>query len=79
MSGFLGLPKGSGKLNEISKLDADFFGVSESEANQMDAMIRIMIELTYEAICDSGMSPMVNTWGFINIFNNKMIKSTKII
>ncbi len=52
--GFLGLPKGSGKLRDISKFDAKFFGISDKEANLMDAQIRIMIELTYEAIWDAG-------------------------
>ena len=34
--------------------DADFFGVTDFEANYMDAQIRAMLETTYEAICDSG-------------------------
>ena len=54
--GFLGLPRGSGKLKDISRLDTKFFGISESEANLMDSQIRIMLEITYEAIWDSGMS-----------------------
>ncbi len=48
------MPKGSGKLRDISKFDAKFFGISDNEANLMDAQIRIMIELTYEAIWDAG-------------------------
>ncbi len=63
--GFLGLPKGSGKIKDISKFDAEFFGISEKETNLIDAQIRIMLELTYEAIWDSGNSI---TLVYLNVF-----------
>ncbi len=42
-------------MKELGKFDAKFFGVDEWEANYMDCQIRIMLELTYEAIWDSGL------------------------
>jgi hypothetical protein len=52
--GLLGLPKGSGKIKDISSFDANFFGIDDKEANLMDPQIRIMMELAYEAIWDAG-------------------------
>lgn len=58
----MGLPKGSGKIKDIGKFDATFFGISEKEANLMDAQIRIMMELTYEAIWDAGRVALIYKW-----------------
>ena len=52
--GLYGLPKRSGKLRNLSKFDAQFFGVHGKQARNMDIMIRILLEVTYEAIMDSG-------------------------
>ena len=53
-SGYLGLPKGSGKLKDISLFDHRFFHVNEKDANFMDAQVRIMLEITFEALWDAG-------------------------
>jgi len=50
----LGTPKRSGKLKDISKFDASFFAVSPKIANSMDPQIRLLLEVTYEAIVDAG-------------------------
>ncbi|XP_054157438.1 fatty acid synthase-like [Oppia nitens] len=50
-------PMSSGKIKHAEKFDAKFFGVSDWEADYMDAQIRAMLETTYEAICDSGTLP----------------------
>ncbi|XP_025018649.1 fatty acid synthase, partial [Tetranychus urticae] len=55
--GCMNLPRFTGKLKDISRLDAEFFGVNPKEANFMDPQIRILHEAIYEAIWDSGVSP----------------------
>ncbi len=54
LAGLHGLPKRSGKLNDISKFDATFFGVHPKQANGMDPQLRLLLEVTYEAIVDAG-------------------------
>ena len=50
----LGLPKRSGKLKDLTKFDAAFFGVHHKQANTMDPQLRMLLEVTYEAIVDAG-------------------------
>ena len=53
------MPERSGKLKELSKFDAAFFGVHPKQANSMDPQLRMLMEVTYEAIVDAGM-PLLN-------------------
>jgi len=48
------MPKRCGKLKDLSKFDASFFGVHPKQANAMDPQLRILLEVTYEALIDSG-------------------------
>ncbi len=50
-----GLPKRHGKLNELDRFDAQFFGVTPKQANFMDPQVRLLLEVAYEAIIDAGM------------------------
>ena len=52
--GLHGLPKRSGKLKDLSKFDASFFGVHPRQANAMDPQLRMLLEVTYESIADAG-------------------------
>jgi len=52
--GIYGVPSRSGKLKEISKFDAEFFGIHSKLANSMDIQLRILLEVTHEAIVDAG-------------------------
>ena len=52
--GLYGLPKRQGKVSDINKFDAQFFGIHGKQVNRMDAQQRILLEKTYEAIMDSG-------------------------
>ena len=47
----------SGKLKEIDKFDSVFFSTFGLLANSMDPQARILLETTYEAICDAGINP----------------------
>lgn len=53
-SGIYGLPKRNGKLKDISKFDATFFGVHAKQAHTMDPQLRLLLEVSYEAILDGG-------------------------
>ncbi|RNA09364.1 fatty acid synthase [Brachionus plicatilis] len=55
--GLYGLPRRNGTLKDISKFDAQFFGVNPKQADQMDPQLRMLLEVAYEAIFDSGISP----------------------
>ncbi|NXO39594.1 FAS synthase, partial [Locustella ochotensis] len=55
--GIYGLPRRNGKLKDISKFDASFFGVHPKQANTMDPQLRLLLEVSYEAILDGGINP----------------------
>ncbi|KAG7491726.1 hypothetical protein MATL_G00007310 [Megalops atlanticus] len=55
--GLYGLPRRNGKLKEINKFDASFFGVHPKQAHTMDPQLRLMLEISYEAIVDGGINP----------------------
>ena len=48
------IPQRTGKLLNLSKFDASFFGVHFKQTHAMDPMCRILLEKTYEAIVDAG-------------------------
>ena len=53
-TGIMGLPRRCGKIKDLSKFDAAFFGVHPKQANTMDPQLRMLLEVTYEAITDAG-------------------------
>uniref|UniRef100_A0AAR2JWF8 Fatty acid synthase n=1 Tax=Pygocentrus nattereri TaxID=42514 RepID=A0AAR2JWF8_PYGNA len=56
--GLYGLPHRNGKLKEIDRFDAAFFGVHPKQAHTMDPQLRLMLEISYEAIVDGGINPV---------------------
>lgn len=56
-SGLHGLPTRTGKLKDLKSFDATFFGVHAKQAEVMDPQLRILLELTHEAIVDAGINP----------------------
>ncbi|KAL8612596.1 hypothetical protein ACOMHN_006582 [Nucella lapillus] len=56
--GFRSLPRRNGKLKDLSRFDAAFFGVNPRQADAMDPQLRLLLETTYESIVDAGMDPM---------------------
>ncbi|KAL1517282.1 hypothetical protein ABEB36_001067 [Hypothenemus hampei] len=56
-SGLYGLPTRTGKIKDLSRFDATFFGVHAKQANVMDPQLRMLLELTHEAIVDAGINP----------------------
>ncbi|KAG0414378.1 hypothetical protein HPB47_008463 [Ixodes persulcatus] len=55
--GFLGLPERSGKIRDLSRFDAQFFGVQTEQAHVMDPQLRLFLETSYEVIVDAGYDP----------------------
>ncbi|XP_015113130.1 fatty acid synthase [Diachasma alloeum] len=51
------IPQRLGKINNLSKFDADYFGVHFKHAHTMDPMCRMALEHAYEAIVDAGVNP----------------------
>lgn len=47
----------TGKIYDIEKFDATFFGVNKKLANCLDPQVRIIYEVAYEAVMDSGINP----------------------
>lgn len=54
--GLHGCPPRNGKVPELTKFDAGFFGVHHKQTNCMDPQLRMLLEASYEAIIDSGQS-----------------------
>ncbi|KAL0116142.1 hypothetical protein PUN28_011183 [Cardiocondyla obscurior] len=52
-----GIPPRSAKLKDLSNFDASFFGVHPKQAHVMDPQLRLLLEVTYEAIVDAGINP----------------------
>lgn len=53
----MGLPRFTGKVRNIEKLDNEFFKISDFDANSMDPQMRILHEVTYESMLDAGVNP----------------------
>lgn len=61
-TGLHGLPARNGKLKDLSHFDATFFGVHAKQAHLMDPQLRILLELTHEAIIDAGILFFILAW-----------------
>ncbi|XP_045466442.1 fatty acid synthase-like [Harmonia axyridis] len=51
------IPQRIGKIYDIEKFDAGFFGIHHRQADSMDPMARIFLEKAIEAIFDAGFHP----------------------
>lgn len=56
-SGLYGLPTRTGKIKDLAHFDATFFGVHAKQAHVMDPQLRMLLELTHEALVDAGVNP----------------------
>ncbi|XP_069677436.1 fatty acid synthase-like isoform X2 [Periplaneta americana] len=62
------IPQRIGKLLNVSKFDASFFGVHYKQAHTLDPMCRMLLERTYEAIVDAGVIPRALKGQRIGVF-----------
>ena len=51
------IPKRMGKVSNLEKFDATFFGVHFKQAHTMDPQCRLLLEHAYEAVLDAGINP----------------------
>ena len=51
------VPERIGKIHNWDKFDASFFSILDKHANMIDPQCRCLLEHTYEAIMDAGISP----------------------
>uniref|UniRef100_A0A2S2P8N0 Fatty acid synthase n=1 Tax=Schizaphis graminum TaxID=13262 RepID=A0A2S2P8N0_SCHGA len=68
--GVLGTPHGVGKIRTPEKFDNVFFGIHRKMAESLDALTRLSLERSIEAIVDAGINPAdlsgTNTAVFMN-------------
>ncbi|KAL3196998.1 hypothetical protein MRX96_045031 [Rhipicephalus microplus] len=55
--GFHGIPERMGTIRDLSRFDAQMFGVNPKQAHLMDPQVRLLLETSYEAIMDAGYDP----------------------
>lgn len=56
-AGVFGLPKRFGKVKDPTRFDAKFFSVHAKQAEKMDPQLRMLLEVSYEALLDAGLKP----------------------
>ncbi|KAL1486904.1 hypothetical protein MTO96_046764, partial [Rhipicephalus appendiculatus] len=66
--GHLGLPERQGKIRDLTRFDAQFFGVHPKQAHKMDPQLRLLLETSYEAIQDAGYDPVTLRGRKIGVF-----------
>ncbi|XP_077526205.1 fatty acid synthase-like [Haemaphysalis longicornis] len=66
--GHLGLPGRMGTIRDLSKFDAQFFGVHPRQAHVMDPQLRLLLETSYEAIVDAGYDPATMRGRKVGVF-----------
>lgn len=66
--GHLGLPGRMGTIRDLSKFDAQFFGVHPRQAHVMDPQLRLLLETSYEAIVDAGYDPATMRGQKVGVF-----------
>lgn len=70
-------PKRFGKIGGLEKFDASFFLYLDKHAMTMDPQARILLELSYEAILDSGISPQSLVGSRTGVFVAVMMTDSK--
>lgn len=60
-AGLYDLPSRFGKIKDadLENFDQQFFSVNQKQAECMDPQLRMLMELTYEAIIDAGKAPNI--------------------
>jgi acyl transferase domain-containing protein len=55
--GKLGVPNATGKIRKAAKFDAAHFGIHRKQVLSLDPMTCLVLERSFEAICDAGTMP----------------------
>mmetsp|Transcript_28542 Transcript_28542/g.43884 ORF Transcript_28542/g.43884 Transcript_28542/m.43884 type:complete len:163 (-) Transcript_28542:482-970(-) len=54
--GYLGMPPRGGTLVDIEQFDHEFFNINRKQTDKMDIAIRLLLEVTQEALMDAQIS-----------------------
>ncbi|KAL3200534.1 hypothetical protein MRX96_013181 [Rhipicephalus microplus] len=68
LEGIWAFPERLGKIRDLSRFDAQFFGVHPKQAHKMDPQLRLLLETSYEAIVDAGYDPATLRGRRIGVF-----------
>lgn len=71
------VPKRMGKIADIEKFDATFFGVHFKQAHAMDPQGRTLVEHAYEALVDAGVNPKTVRGSKIGVFIGSCFAETE--
>jgi acyl transferase domain-containing protein len=71
------IPRRMGKISGLEKFDGSFFSYLDKHSNAMDPQARILLELSYEAILDAGVSPQSLTGSRTGVFIACMATDSK--
>jgi fatty acid synthase, animal type len=71
------VPKRFGKIGGLEKFDASFFSYLDKHAASMDPQARILLEHSYEAILDAGVSPQSLVGSRTGVFVASMLHDSK--
>lgn len=70
------LPNATGKIPQLNKFDAQLFGIHPKQADKMDPQLRLLLEVSYEAILRSGMLPSDLQGGNTGVFIGACLSDT---
>lgn len=55
--GLYGVPERLGTVKDLSHFDAEYFEVNAKQADKFDPQLRVLLEVTHEALVDAGINP----------------------
>jgi acyl transferase domain-containing protein len=55
-NGYQGLPARMGTLSSLDRFDNTYFNVSGKQSHMMDAQLRLLLEVSAEAVLDAGLN-----------------------
>ena len=73
----MNVSKRIGKVYDLEKFDAFFFSVHNQQTNVMDPQTRILVEVAYEALLDSGNNPKNLRGSRIGVFMSASYSDTE--
>lgn len=72
-----GLPPRVGMISDLDKFDSMYFGIHRNQVDSMDPSLRILLELSVEAIFDAGLNPSEMRNSRTNVYvANGMLESS---
>ncbi|KAH7949702.1 hypothetical protein HPB49_014133 [Dermacentor silvarum] len=76
--GLVAVPERMGTIKDLSRFDAQFFGVPPRQANVMDPQLRLLLETSYEAIVDAGYDPSTMRGHRVGVFAGCILSETRV-